>query len=134
MSKWDPIFISYSSRDAGLAAVIAGELEKSGVSLIDPIKTLSTNDSWRDAIRAAMERSKALLLIVGSPDAASAGWQMYETGMFEAAGKPVIVLAPNTYALADLPIELRDTSVRMFDPRKPELVVRSVASEILAAA
>ena len=133
MGMQTTVFISYSPRDAGLAASITAELQKAGVTLIDPAKQ-TIPGKWRETIRQGIAQSKALLRVVGSPGAASNSWLSYEIGMFEAAGKPVIILASNSFGLSALPIEIRESIVRTFDPVSPEAAVRSVASQILAAA
>jgi TIR domain len=133
MSKNKTVFLSYSPRDASLAERVAAELVKSGVMPLDIHRTLAPGDV-RSAIRDAIGRSRALVLVVGSPEAARSGWLAYEMGMFDAVGKQVFVLVSNVHALHDLPADFAQSRVWTFDPGKPEPAVRSVASEILAAA
>ena len=133
MTKDNTVFLSYGRRDASLAERISAELVRAGVMPIDVHKTVSAGD-FRSAIRGAIDRSQALVLVVGSPDAASSGWLSYEMGMFDAVGKRVFLLASNTFAQSDLPADFRHVRVWGFDPGKPESAARSVASEILAAA
>ena len=134
MTKLNSVFLSYSPPDAELARKIAAELTKSGLVPIDPASDLALGDSWRNTIRRAVDRAQSLLVIVASPGAVGTGWSAYEIGMFDAAGKPVIVLASNSFPLSDLPVDILDNTVRTFDPSKPESAARLVAGEILAAA
>jgi TIR domain len=126
------VFVSYRGQDAALASKITNELEKSGLQLWDVTKRLTSADNFRQVIRAAIDQSQALVVIVGSPSAANGGWLSYEAGMFDAMDKPVFVLASNVHAQSDFPADLRDTRFRTFDPAEPEVVARSVASDLMA--
>ena len=128
------VFISHSRQDADLAHRIAVELEKAGLSAVDPEYRISQGESWRSAVLDAMSQSHAVVAVVGSPLDAHETWVSYEVGMAEATAKPVIVMAPDTHPVSDLPPDLRETRVRTFDPQAPEQGARAVAREILAAA
>lgn len=128
------VFISHSRQDAELAHRIAVELEKSGLSAVDPEHRISQGETWRSAVRAAMAQSDAVVAVVGSPLDVDNTWVSYEVGMAEAKSMPVIVMAPDTHPVSDLPPDLQDSRVRTFDPMAPERGARAVAREILAAA
>ena len=134
MSKGDTVFLSYSRHDADVASKIAGVLVRNGFKLFDPSKDILAGQKFIDAVRGGIQRSKSMILIVTSPEQMMSGWSAFEVGMFDALDKPVVVMASHNFALSDLPIEVRDKTVRTFDPSLPEAGARAVASALLAAA
>ena len=116
MSK---VFLSYPHRDSALAARVAEQLAKAGMAVFDPAHDISSEQSWRKKVIAAIEATDIVALVIGSPDAAASSWITYETGVAEARGKQVIVLASHDFALSELPIELEGYRVVSFDPERP---------------
>ena len=134
MAKQRTVFFSYNRRDASIAEKIAREFKRSGVQLYDPSKELVAGDNFRETIRRAAKSSVALVLVVASPDYAASAWSGYEAGLFDATGKPVIVLASRVFPISSLPVDLMTNRVYTFDPSMPELAARLAANDLLAAA
>jgi nucleoside 2-deoxyribosyltransferase len=127
------IFISHSSRDAALAAKLEKELERLGLPTFNPSHEIDPNQNWRKAILAAIRRADALIVLVASPEAASTSWVGYETGMAEALGKRVIVLASQDHSPAELPADLAASQIVGFDPAEPERAARDIVERLAAA-
>ena len=128
------VFISHAHRDADLAAAIRQALKKLGVDVFAPAVDISPSSNWRTSVKSAMETADALVVVVGSPDAAASSWVTYEVGMAEASGKPILLLASQDFSLSDLPIELSDHTAISFDPAKPAQTARVVQAGLRAAA
>ncbi len=128
------IFLSYNHRDTDLARRIAAEFQRAGLAAMDPDTQIAQGASWRTAVRAALDQSAALVVVLGSPFKAGEGWLTYEIGMAEASNKPVIVMSPDTHSISDLPADFLNSNIHTFDPRQPEAAARAVAHEILSAA
>lgn len=128
------VFISHSRQAADIAHRIAAELERSGLSAVDPEHRISQGETWRSAVQAAMAQSDAVAAVVGSPLDADRTWVSYKAGMAEAKSMPVIVMTPDTHPVSDLSPDLQESRVRTFDPQAPEQGARAFAGEILTAA
>jgi hypothetical protein len=115
--------ISHHRQDADRVARVASELARAGV----------TGRGLAHVGTAGIGEASAVVVVVGSPAAANTSWIGYEVGMSHALDKPVIAMAPDTLPMDDLPDELRDETVRPFDPTHPETAARRVARELLAA-
>lgn len=127
------IFLSFSHRDSALAERIEAELEKLGHPTFNPSKDIAPGQDWREAMRAAIERTDMLLVLISSSHAASSSWMGYEVGMAEALGKPVVTLASDRLSKTDLPDDLISRQVLNFDPRSPERAAREVVERLAAA-
>jgi nucleoside 2-deoxyribosyltransferase len=127
------VFLSYTRRDANLAAAIARELRKHGVeALVD--ESIAPGDDFRRTIKSAVRKADGFVLVVTSPDAAASSWTSYELGMAEALGKPILLLLSQNHSAAQLPSDLAGLPTTAFDPEHPETVGREIVDRLLAAA
>ncbi|MBI3759206.1 MAG: toll/interleukin-1 receptor domain-containing protein [Deltaproteobacteria bacterium] len=127
------VFISYSRRDADLAKAVESALERLGLKAFNPASDMRAGDDWRKSIQAAIKRSDALIMLVGSPHNLSTSWTSYEIGIAEALGKRIMVLLPSRFPVAELPAEVRSVQVVDFDPKAPERAARDIAARLAAA-
>jgi hypothetical protein len=127
------VFISSMQRDAGLAQRFEDALEHLGVEAFNAARELQPGADWRKAIRDAIKRSDALVMVVSAPQLAGSSWIGYEAGMADALGKRVMVLVPHQYPLAELPADVASAQIVDFDPQAPERAARDVAARLAAA-
>ena len=128
------LFISYSSRDAELAARLEASIEALGSSVYNPLREMTPGSDFRKSIQAAIRRSDALIAIVSSPDSAANSWISYELGMAEAAGKDVLIVATQDYGVKDLPSDLAGWKIVHFDPDRTDLAARQIVDQLSSAA
>lgn len=132
MSK-PSVFISYSRRDADLANSVAAALERLGFHALDPGRELQPGDDLRKAIRAAIKRSDAVVMLVASPQSLASSWSLYEAGMAEALGKKVMVLLPNTHSVTELPADVASSPIVELDPKAPDRAAHDIVARLAAA-
>jgi hypothetical protein len=126
------VFISYSRRDANLAQRVADALERLGFNALDPGRQLRPGDDWRKAIRAAIKRADAFILLA-SPHNVASSWSLYEAGMAEALGKKVMVLLPNTHSVSELPADIASSPIVELDPKAPDRAAHDIVARLEAA-
>jgi nucleoside 2-deoxyribosyltransferase len=126
------VFLSYSARDHAEADALETELERLGFQAFNPMREIRADENWRDAIRAAVKRADAVVLLINSPLSAQASWVSYEAGLADALGKPIIVLASHRYAARDLPSDIASWQILDFDPNEPARTARNLAEQIVA--
>ena len=131
MSK-PSVFISYSRRDASLAHSVADALERLGFNALDPGRQLQPGDDWRKAVRSAIKRSDAVILLA-SPHNVASSWSLYEAGMAEALGKKVMVLLPNTHSVGELPADIASSPIVELDPKAPDRAAHDIVARLEAA-
>ncbi len=125
------VFISHSHRDAVVAAEIERELEHCGVDVVNPAYEVPRPElSFRNVVEKGIRRADAVIVLIASPEAAGLSWVAYEMGMAEAIGKPVLVLASNSFSPSGLPSDLLAPIVLSFDPRTPKFAVRELVEQL----
>jgi hypothetical protein len=87
MSK-PKIFISYSSRDAGMALEWVMVLRERGVNAFCAYEHINPGDDWNEKIREALIECDELILLC-SPEAAESDWVLMEIGAAWALGKRI---------------------------------------------
>jgi hypothetical protein len=125
------VFISYSRHDADVAKRFESVLESLGLQAFNPAREIRPGEDWRKAVRGAIRRSDALLLIA-SPHALVSSWASYETGMAEALGKRVMVLLSNRHSVTELPEEVAAGEIVDFDPQAPERAAQDIVARLAA--
>jgi hypothetical protein len=133
MAKARKIFVSHARRDAMLAAQIVKALKDRGLDTLDAA-SLSPGDNWRQAVRDAVKRSSALVVVLASPEAGTNAWLGYEVGMAEALGIPVLVVVSRNFPGSSMPSDLRDIQAIAFDPANPAAAADALAARIVAQA
>ena len=127
------VFLSHGRRDADLAADIARELLKQGAeALVD--EGLMPGEGIRRAVKSAIRRTDAFVLVVTAPETASSSWASYELGIAEAMGKPILIVLSHHHTAGQLPSDMAGHPVVSFDPKHPERVGREIVERLLAAA
>jgi hypothetical protein len=129
MSK-PSVFISYSQRDAELAARVETALGHVGLEAINPARELQSGENWRKGIQSAIKRSDAVIVLISTPQYLSSSWTSYEVGIAEALGKRVMLLLPDKYPVTELPADLASTQIVEFDPQAPERAAHDIASRL----
>ena len=127
------VFLSHIRRDADLAANFARELRKHGVEPID-VESVAPGESFRRAVKSAIRRADAFVLILSAPEAAASSWVSYELGVAEALGKPILLVLSHNHTASQLPSDMAELAILSFDPMRPELVGGEIADRLLAAA
>ena len=94
------VFLSYSMRDSGLAALARENLENAGLSVFE-LAELSSGTAVSKTIRQELVDSFAVVLLL-TPSSEASGNLAFEAGMAMAWGKPVFVLHDGR-SLADMP-------------------------------
>jgi len=132
MSK-PSVFISYSRRDAGLAQRVESALERLGLDAFNPAREVRPGENWRHAIHAAIKRSDALIMLIGSQKNLTSSWMTYEAGMAEALGKRVMVLLANKHSANDLPVDIASGQIVGFDPQAPARAAHDIVKRLAVA-
>jgi hypothetical protein len=120
------VFISYAHSDGGKAEDIVRALRTSNVSGWLDSADIAAGGSIPSAVREAMKKSSAVLVLL-SPQALHSAWVQFEIGAAEALGKkiiPVIVSGKNLEG--ELPDILKDRHVIDARDRPSGDVVRDV--------
>lgn len=94
------VFLSYSQRDSGLAALVRDNLEHAGLSVFDFAES-PEGAAISKTIRQELVDSFAVVLLL-TPSSESSGNLAFEAGMAMAWGKPVFVLHDGR-SLSDMP-------------------------------
>lgn len=128
------VYLSHAHRDSDLASLVGRCLADAGIKVFDPNRDVPRGASWRDAVKGAMSAADALVIVVGSPDAAASSWIAYEAGAADARGIPVIILASHNFPQSELPIDLLGYAVVPVDPEQPTSAVRLVQQSLRATA
>jgi predicted nucleotide-binding protein len=117
------IFISYSSEDRDFAKQLGNLLKNRGASVFQ--------DADIDGLRAEIEQSTALILVIPSRNAANRNNVLFEAGAARALGKRVFAVLPPKHAVSsvDLPTDIADLLVLDADRRSLE----SIADTLLHA-
>ena len=127
------VFLSFSARDATLAAKVEKSLEKLGLAAFNPTNDIAAGRDWRKSVQAAIRKSDAVLLLLSSPDFVDSSWMLYEAGIADALGKRVLTLVPDRFSLTQLPADLNVRHVMRWDPNFPEQAAQHVADTLAAA-
>ena len=122
-----PIFLSYAEADEEWACQVMAELETRSVEPLHP--PLSDEDEWIEAMMAAMNRSRHVVIIV-TPEAVHSPRVAFELGAALALKKEVIpVVFPGTPSeRIPGPLKLR----KWIEKREPRAVAADVARRIAA--
>ncbi|MDX2288464.1 MAG: toll/interleukin-1 receptor domain-containing protein [Hyphomicrobiaceae bacterium] len=124
------VFMSYSRRDAGLAARLTAAIKALGLDVFADHEAIGPGSDWRKSTQLAIRKSDAVVAVLSSPDAASNSWMSYELGMADAVGKQVLIVTPNQFSIRDLPSDMSSWRVMQFDPSRPDLAARDVVAHI----
>ncbi len=120
------IFLSHGIRDGAFASALESSIEALGTEVFNPSREIDAGMDWRKSINTAIKRSDVVLALIGAPDATPGGWVSYELGMAEAAGKQVVLLAPENFTITDLPAELSGEFIITYKPGQPDKTAREV--------
>ncbi len=131
------VFVSHSRRDAEVAKKIASALQKieaprTVFTFLDD-KDIQAGQDFRDAVRANIQSSDAVLVVATSPEAIANTWIGYEVGVAEALHKPVILAASNRFSSSDFQEDLSSFPVVPFDPERPESAAREIAGRLTSS-
>jgi hypothetical protein len=122
------VFVSYSRRDAALGERFQNALKRLGLKTFS--SEVPSGEDWRQTIQSAIEQSDMVVALVSTPEILSSSWTPYYAGMAEALGKPVLLLLPNKYSVADLPEEFASYRIVKLDPQAPERAAQDIASRL----
>lgn len=124
------IFISYSSEDRRFAKRL-GDLLKNRGALVSQDTDIASGGMWADMLRAEIEQSDALILVIPSRSAANRNNVLFEAGAARALGKYVFAVLPpeHTVSSIDLPTDIAGLLVLDADRRSLE----SIADTLLQA-
>jgi predicted nucleotide-binding protein len=124
------IFISYSSEDRDFAKQLGNLLKNRGASVFQDADIVPGR-VWADGLRAEIEQSTALILVIPSRNAANRNNVLFEAGAARALGKRVFAVLPPKHAVSsvDLPTDIADLLVLDADRRSLE----SIADTLLHA-
>jgi nucleoside 2-deoxyribosyltransferase len=126
------VFISYSRRDAELGRRFETALKRLGLKALNPTREITSGEDWRKSIQSAIKRSDVVVTLVSAPESLQSSWTSYEAGVADALGKPVFLLLPNRYSVAELPEDFASTQIVEFDPGAPEHAAHDIASRLAA--
>jgi hypothetical protein len=74
-----------------------------------------------------------LIVLMTTPQSGESSWMAYEAGVAEALGKPIMVLLPSKYPVAELPADVAAGQVLDFDPKAPEGAAREIVHRLVPA-
>ena len=83
---------------------------------------------------AAIAAADVLVVVVGSPEAIASSWVAYETGVADARGMPIIVLASDQFPADLLPSDLVGYTIAPLDSDRPQDAAAYVRRELKATA
>src|SRR5262249_157399 len=132
MSK-PSVFLSYSERDAKVGKRVETELKQLGLEPLNSARAARSGSDWRKAVRAAIKRADAVIVLVLTPQFLSSSWMSYEVGIADALGKVVMTLLPNKYSVTELPADFASTQIVEFDPKEPQRAAHDIASRLAMA-
>jgi hypothetical protein len=96
------IFISYSRREVGFVDDLVAQLEKEGHNVWLDYRNLIPGTPWTDQIKAGLERSETVLLVVSKASLASQYVEMEWRHFLEAKQRIILLI----FEAVDLPQEL----------------------------
>jgi hypothetical protein len=104
------IFISYSTKDAAIAELLASQIRQRNFSVFLAHQTIDIGPRWETQVIDAL-RSCRLAILILSPQSLSSDWVRYEIGALWALGK---LVAPALYGVlsSQLPDLLRQYQAR----------------------
>jgi nucleoside 2-deoxyribosyltransferase len=128
------VFVSHTRRGAHLAADIARELRKHKVEPLDVVESIGPGEDLRRAVKSAIRRADAFVVMLTAPEAAASSWIGYELGMAEALGKPILLLLSHNHSTSQLPDDMAGLRTVAFNTAQPGQAAREIVERLLAAA
>lgn len=121
-SEMPSVFLSFSMQDSRVATRLRSGLQEANVEVLDQTK-LATGDQWVEGLHRMLERSDAVIGIVGANEISP--WVMTEMEDAVEADKPALVLLAPGASRAGLPDGIEVLEMRI-DDRNLDSVVESV--------
>ncbi len=110
------IFISYSSKDAAYAELLASLLGEKGFEIWLNTTNIKAGASWENTISKALDESKFVIALLSS-DYLDSAFSLVELGAAYGSGKKIIPILLSGQ-LSDLPLRLAGLKVQMIDAQK----------------